>query len=93
MFQQLAAQAKTFRDFGELVGQTTTQTPSTPSPGAASPVPGGTNDPAVAANSSPTYPNNLFLTSVKDTDRLTAFKTEYEPPLGKADRCRSSATC
>ncbi len=79
IFQQLAAQGKSFRDFGELVGQSTTQTPSTPSPGAACPVPGGTNDPAVAANSSPAYPNNLLLTSVKDTDRLTEFKTEYAP--------------
>ncbi len=79
IFQQLAAQGKTFRDFGELVGQTTTQTPSIPSPGAACGVPGGTQDAAVAANSAPQYPNNLFLTSVKDTDRLTAFKADYAP--------------
>jgi len=79
IFQQLAAQHKTFRDFGELVGQATSQAPSTPSPGAACAVPGGTNDPKVAANTATAYPNNLLLTSVKDTDRLKEFKTEYAP--------------
>jgi len=79
IFQQLAGQGKTFRDFGEEVGQATTQTPSTPSPGAACPVPGGRQDAAVAANSSPLYPNNLLLTSVKDTVRLDQFKREYAP--------------
>lgn len=80
LFQQFAARGITFRNFGELVGAATAQTPTVQAaPGAACPTPGGAFDAASAANASPTYPDNLTLTTVKDTDRLSDFKAEYAP--------------
>jgi DNA-binding beta-propeller fold protein YncE len=80
LFQQLLGAGKTVRNFGELVGVSTAQAPTVnTAPGAACPTPGGASDGPSAAAASPAYPNNLTLTSVKDTDRLTEFKNEYAP--------------
>jgi YVTN family beta-propeller protein len=89
IFQQLAAQGRTFRDFGELVGLNTAQTPTvTPAPGAACPIPGGKYDPQAQAARDPAYDNNITLTSVKDTVRLAEFK-KYYAPLVAADQVPS----
>ncbi|GAC1596900.1 MAG: hypothetical protein NVS3B21_21080 [Acidimicrobiales bacterium] len=79
IFQQLAAANVSFKDYGELVGLSTAQAPSAAGPGTTCPVEGGVHDPQVAANTDPVYPNNLLLTSVKDTDRLKEFKASYGP--------------
>lgn len=80
LFQQLAGAGVTFRNFGELTGLSTAQTPTVHvAPQTSCPVPGGTHDPQSAAAASPTYPDNLALTSVPDTTRLQDFKTEYAP--------------
>ena len=77
VFQQLAAAGISFKDYGELVGVSTAQPPATAGPGTACPTEGGVHDPQVAASTDPVYPNNLLLTTVKDTDRLTEFKQSY----------------
>ena len=80
LFQQLAGAGVSFRNFGELTGLSTAQTPTVQvAPQTACPVPGGTHDSQSAAAASPTYPNNLTLTSVPDTTRLQDFRTEYAP--------------
>jgi DNA-binding beta-propeller fold protein YncE len=78
IFQQLALAGKTFRNFGELTGLTTTQAPSSPSPDAACPTPGGTAD-ALSLASHDSVGNNLTLTSLKDTTRLQEIKAAYAP--------------
>lgn len=89
LFQQAAAQGKTFRDFGELVGLATSQAPTvSAAPDAGCAMPGGNQDAVVAANTDPAYPNNLLLTQVKDTDRFTEFKNTYDP-LVQADKVPS----
>ncbi|GAC1479715.1 MAG: alkaline phosphatase family protein [Acidimicrobiales bacterium] len=77
VFQQLAAAGISFKDYGELVGVSTAQPPTSGGPGTACPTEGGAHDPQVAASTDSAYPNNLLLTSVKDTDRLTEFKKSY----------------
>ena len=80
VFQQLAAQRKTFRNFGELVGLQVAQTPTLQAaPGAACATPGGTYDAVSAANFAPNLGANLSLTSVKDTDKVTDIKAELTP--------------
>jgi YVTN family beta-propeller protein len=80
LFQQLAAHGLAFRNFGELVGLTTSQAPTVQAaPGAACAVPGGTEDPVSVASQDPAYANNLTLTSVKDTLRLSEFERVYGP--------------
>lgn len=80
IFQQLAAHGISFRDFGELEGLATTQpTTAQVAPDSQCGVPGGAWDAAVAASSDvAAYGNNLTLTSMKDTDRFTVFKREYD---------------
>jgi DNA-binding beta-propeller fold protein YncE len=80
LFQQLAAHGITFRNFGELVGQVTTQAPTAQvAPGTDCATPGGAYDSASVANTDEAYPNNLTLTSIPDTDRLTEFEKAYAP--------------
>jgi hypothetical protein len=78
IFQQLAMANKTFRNFGELTGLTTTQAPSAPAPDAACPVPGGAAD-SVSLASHDSVGNNLTLTSLKDTSRLQEIEKVYAP--------------
>lgn len=80
IFQQLAAQGRTFRNFGELVGLATSQAPTVrAAPGAACPTPGGTYDAGSVANHSDNLGANLSLTSVKDTDKVEDIKAELAP--------------
>ena len=79
IFDQLALAGKTFRNFGELEGLATTQTPSGPTPDAGCSIPGGTADAASVANSDTAAGNNLTLTTVKDTLRLSELEKEYAP--------------
>ena len=80
LFQQLAGAEKSFRNFGELVGVATSQSPTRKAaPRSSCTTPGGTYDAVSVSNTSPTYPDNLTLTSIKDTDRLTDFEQEYAP--------------
>ncbi|GAC1444680.1 MAG: hypothetical protein NVSMB55_21820 [Mycobacteriales bacterium] len=86
MFQQLARQGRTFRNFGELVGLTTTQAPTAQvAPGSTCATPGGNYDAASVANHSDNLGANLSLTSVKDTDKETDIEKELSP-LMAADR-------
>jgi hypothetical protein len=78
LFQQLALAGKTFRNFGELTGLTTSQAPADPAPGAACATPGGMADPVSVANHD-SVGNNLTLTSLKDTTRLDEIKKVYAP--------------
>jgi DNA-binding beta-propeller fold protein YncE len=80
LFQQMAAHHISFRNFGELEGQITTQAPTAQvAPGVDCAKPGGRYDKQAVANTDEAYPNNLTLTSIKDTDRLTEFETTYKP--------------
>jgi DNA-binding beta-propeller fold protein YncE len=80
VFQHLAAHGVSFRNFGELVGQATSQTPTAPvAPGSACATPGGAYDAQSLAAADQAYPNNLTLTSVRDTVRLDEFKKAYAP--------------
>ena len=89
IFQQLAAHNITFRNFGELVGQATSQAPTAQvAPQTACSIPGGTYDSQSLASTDEAYPNNLTLTSVRDTDRLTEFENAYAP-LVATDRVPS----
>jgi YVTN family beta-propeller protein len=85
IFQRLALAGKTFRNFGELEGLTTTQSPAPPAPGAACAVPGGAGDAVSLANEDTTAGNNLTLTTIKDTFRLAEMEKAYAP-LSAADR-------
>lgn len=86
LFQQLAGAGVPFRNFGELTGLSTAQTPTARvAPQTSCPTPGGARDAQSLASASPTYPDNLTLTSVPDTTRLQDFKAEYGP-LVAADR-------
>ncbi|MCU1461354.1 MAG: beta-propeller repeat protein [Acidimicrobiales bacterium] len=78
IFQQLALSGKTFRNFGELTGLTTTQAPAAPAPDGACTVPGGAGD-AGSVASHDSVGNNLTLTSLKDTARLQEIKQVYGP--------------
>ena len=80
VFQQLARQGRSFRNFGELVGLTTSQAPTAQAaPGAACATPGGTYDGASVASSSNNLGANLSLTSVKDTDKESDIEAELTP--------------
>ena len=79
IFQQLALTGHTFRNFGELEGLATTQSPSAPAPDAACPVPGGAGDAVSVANEDTTAGNNLTLTTVKDTLRAAEIQKVYAP--------------
>jgi len=80
VFQQLARQGKTFRNFGELTGLSTAQTPTaTVAPGSRCGTPGGTFDPASLANFSNEFGGNLSLTAVDDTEKEAQFEREYAP--------------
>ncbi len=80
IFQQLAAQGKTFHNYGELVGLTTTQTPTaTVAPGSTCTTPGGLYDRASLAAFSPQFGANVSLTAVADTDKEAEFQREYAP--------------
>jgi 6-phosphogluconolactonase (cycloisomerase 2 family) len=86
VFQQLAAQGHSFRNFGELVGLATSQAPTVAAaPGAACATPGGRYDAASVANHSDNLGANLSLTSVKDTDKEKDIESELAP-LVAADR-------
>ena len=80
IFQQLARQGKTFRNFGELVGLQVAQTPTLQTaPGSSCGTPGGAFDGASAANFAPNLGANLSLTSVKDTDKEKDIEAELTP--------------
>ena len=80
VFQQLARQGKSFRNFGELVGLQVAQAPTVqPAPGAACATPGGAYDGASVASFSPNLGANLSLTSVKDTDKEADIEAELTP--------------
>ncbi|MGZ6764610.1 MAG: hypothetical protein ACXVEH_14590, partial [Nocardioides sp.] len=80
VFQQLAAQGKSFRNFGELTGLATSQAPTAQAaPGAACPTPGGRYDAASAAAFSNGLGANATLTSVSDVDKEAELEREYAP--------------
>jgi DNA-binding beta-propeller fold protein YncE len=80
VFQQLAAQGKSFRNFGELVGLQVAQTPTLKAaPGAGCATPGGAYDPVSAASLDPALGANLTLTSVSDVDKEAEFEKQYAP--------------
>lgn len=80
VFQQLARQGKSFRNFGELVGLATAQAPTVQAaPGAACATPGGTYDVASLAGFSNVFGGNLSITAVNDTDKVAAITTELDP--------------
>lgn len=80
MFQQLARQGRSFRNFGELVGLATSQAPTAQvAPGSSCATPGGRYDAASLANHSDNLGANLSLTSVKDTDKETDIEKELSP--------------
>lgn len=80
MFQQLAAKGIPFRNFGELVGLQTAQTPTAQAaPGSRCAIPGGTYDAVSAASFSNNLGGNLSLTSVKDTDKESDIEAELGP--------------
>jgi len=86
VFQQLARQQKTFRNFGELVGLATTQTPTTTAaPGARCAKPGGAYDGQSAASFDENLGANLSLTSVSDVDKEKEVEQSLAP-LVAADR-------
>ncbi|MCW2572427.1 MAG: beta-propeller repeat protein [Frankiales bacterium] len=79
-WQQLSAQGKTFKNFGELVGISTSQPPTAQAaPGSACTVPGGTYDAASLAGFSNGLGANATLTSVSDVDKEAEFEREYTP--------------
>ena len=80
VFQQLASKGKTFRNFGELVGLTTTQAPTAQvAPGSTCATPGGTYDAGSVASFAPNLGANLSLTSVSDVDKVEDIKAELSP--------------
>lgn len=80
VFQQLARQGKSFRNFGELVGLQTAQTPTVQAaPGAACSTPGGVYDPVSVASFSNVFGGNLSITAVNDTDKVRAITAELDP--------------
>lgn len=80
VFQQLARQGKSFRNFGELVGLATAQTPTTKvAPGARCGVPGGAYDEQSAANFDENLGANLSLTSVSDVDKEKEIEQSLAP--------------
>ncbi|GAA1236103.1 alkaline phosphatase family protein [Oryzihumus leptocrescens] len=86
VFQQLAAQGKSFHNFGEMVGLATSQAPTVrPAPGARCATPGGVHDGQSAASFSNTLGANLSLTSVPDTAKEQDIEKELAP-LVAADR-------
>ena len=80
VFQQLARQGKTFRNFGELVGLSTSQTPTTKvAPRARCGTPGGTYDGASAASFDANLGANLSLTTVSDVDKEAEIEAALDP--------------
>ena len=80
VFQQLVRQGKTVRNFGELVGLQTAQTPTVQAaPGSTCTTPGGAYDAGSVASFSPNLGANLSLTSVKDTDKEQDIEAELTP--------------
>ena len=79
LFDELALAGKTFRNFGELEGLATSQTPSRPAPDAGCSTPGGAGDAVSAANEDTTAGNNLTLTTIKDTLRAAEIEKVYAP--------------
>jgi DNA-binding beta-propeller fold protein YncE len=80
VFQQLARQSKTFRNFGELVGLSTTQVPTTTvAPGARCATPGGAYDGESAASFDENLGANLSLTSVSDVDKEKEIENSLDP--------------
>lgn len=80
VFQQLARQGKTFRNFGELVGLSTAQVPTTKAaPGARCATPGGAYDEQSAANFDANLGANLSLTSVSDVDKEKEIEQSLAP--------------
>ncbi len=79
-FQHLAASGKTSRNFGELIGISTNQTPTAQAaPGATCAVPGYTYDAASVAGFSNGLGANATLTSVSDVDKEAEFEREFGP--------------
>ena len=80
VFQQLARQGKTFRNFGELVGLSTAQVPTTKvAPGSRCGTPGGAYDEQSAASFDPNLGANLSLTSVSDVDKEREIEAALNP--------------
>ncbi|MBC7374338.1 MAG: hypothetical protein H7323_10160, partial [Frankiales bacterium] len=80
LFQQLAAKGKVFRNFGELVGLTTSQAPTAQvAPGSTCATPGGRYDAGSVASFSPNLGGNVSLTSVSDVDKVQDIKAELGP--------------
>lgn len=80
VFQQLARQGKSFRNFGELVGLATTQTPTTKvAPGSRCGIPGGTYDQQSAANFDANLGANLSLTAVSDVEKEQEIEQVLDP--------------
>ena len=80
VFQQLARQNLSFRNFGELVGLATTQTPTTKAaPGARCATPGGAYDAKSAASFDENLGANLSLTSVSDVDKEQEIEKSLAP--------------
>ena len=80
VFQQVARQGLTFRNFGELVGLATSQTPTTKAaPGARCATPGGAYDAASAAGFDENLGANLSLTSVSDVDKEQEIEKALAP--------------
>lgn len=80
VFQQLARQQKSFRNFGELVGLSTAQTPTTTAaPGARCATPGGAYDAESAAGFDENLGANLSLTSVSDVDKEREIEASLDP--------------
>ncbi|MGZ4722355.1 bifunctional YncE family protein/alkaline phosphatase family protein [Oryzihumus sp.] len=80
VFQQLARQQKTFRNFGELVGLSTAQTPTTKAaPGARCATPGGAYDAKSAAGFDENLGANLSLTSVSDVEKEKEIESSLDP--------------
>jgi len=80
VFQQLARQGKSFRNFGELVGLATSQVSTTTvAPGARCGTPGGAWDAQSAASADPNLGANLTLTTVSDVDKEQEIETALAP--------------
>lgn len=80
VFQQLARQGKSFRNFGELVGLATTQVPTAKvAPDSRCATPGGVYDDQSAANFDNNLGANLSLTSVSDVDKEKEIEAVLDP--------------
>ncbi|MGZ4488096.1 MAG: beta-propeller fold lactonase family protein [Nocardioides sp.] len=80
VFQQLARQGKSFRNFGELVGLATSQVPTAQvAPGSRCGTPGGTYDAQSAAAFDNNLGANLSLTSVSDVDKEKEIEATLDP--------------